>query len=156
VTDPTLTISIDRSGMPGALEPLVFSGAVDATPLGIYDYQEPARQMRVTYAPDSADIHGSEATGAALQQAVLGWDWAADHATSETDVQAAYDEVAAAISQFSYLVTTQVSGAPARVWSADPGSLIPSPRDYSDLSDPTTHVYSVSLPVFPIPGSVGP
>jgi len=156
MTDPTRTISIDRSGMPGALGPLLFSAADDSTELGIYDFQEPGLQMRVFYAPDSIDIHGSEATGASYQQAVLGWDWAADQAASETEVQAAYDEVAAAIAQMSFLVTTQTNGAPARVWAADPGSILPSPRDYAELADPRMAVYAVTLPVYPIPGSVGP
>jgi hypothetical protein len=150
VVDPTLTISIDRSGMTGSLGPLEFSGKLDGTSLGIVNYQAPARQSRTAYAPDSINIHGSEAIGAAWQQAILSFEWVCDTASSETDVQAAYDEVVAALEQFSYPVTTQVSGAPAQSWAADMGSCAPSGRTYADLAN-TNPVYAVTIPVYPIP-----
>lgn len=152
--DAPLTISIDRSGMDGAPAPLVFSATLDGTALGIFEFQRPGLQMAVTYAPDSASRHGSVKRAAKYQQAILGWDWAADLAADETTVQAAYAEVAAAIAQFAYTVTTQVSDAPAEVWSADPGTLVPSSRSYLDLANPDQAMFSVSIPVYPIPGSV--
>lgn len=150
MTDPTLTISIDRAGL--SLAPLVFSGALDGTTLGIVGYQPPALQSRITYAPDSMDVHGSEAIAAAWQQAVLGFDWVRDDDATETQVQASYGEVAAAVGQFSYLVTTQVSGAPAQVWRADMGSVSPSARTYMDLVNHNP-VFAVTIPVYPIPGA---
>lgn len=152
MTDPTLTITIDRSSLPGSLDPLEFSGNLDDAGLGILDYQPPARQARVAYAPDSVNTHGSEATGASWQQAILGFDWVCDTAADETALQAAYEEVVAALGQFSYEVTTQVSGAPAQTWSADMGSCAPSQRDYENLAN-LNPVYAVSIPVYPIPGS---
>jgi len=150
MTDPTLTISIDRTGL--SLGALAFSGALDGTTLGIVGYQPPALQSRVTYAPDSINIHGSEAIAASWQQAILGFDWVRDGDSTETEVQASYAEVAAAIAQFSYVVTTQVSGAPAQLWRADPGSIVPAARTYSDLTY-RNPVYAVTLPVYPIPGT---
>jgi hypothetical protein len=147
VTDPTLTISIDRTSL--SLSPLAFSGANDGTTLGVVSYQPPALQWRVTYMPDSIDSHGSEAVGAAYQQALLSFDWVRDGGATETQVKASFDEVVAALGQFSYTVTTQVSGAPAQVWAADPGALAPSPRTYADLAN-RTPVFTVTIPVYPI------
>lgn len=153
MTSPTLTITIDRSSMAGALEPLVFSGALDSNELGVVSYQPPALQRRVAYAPDSGDVDGSEAVSSSWQQSLLSFDWVRDAAASETQVQASYDEVAAALAQFSFTVTTKVSDAPSRVWSADSGSLVPSPRTYEDMAN-LNPVYAVTIPVQPIPGSV--
>jgi hypothetical protein len=150
MTDPTLTISLSRSVAAGGPTALAFSGALDATALGIVRYQPPARQSRVTYAPDSVNVHGSEAIGAAWQQAILGFDWMLDGATTEAAVQAAYAAVVAAIGQFSYTVTTQVSGATAQVWAADMGSATPPARSYVDLAHPNAWVCAVTIPVYPI------
>jgi hypothetical protein len=151
MTDPTLTISIGRTSL--SLSPLLFSGSLDGTELGVVNFQPPARLSRVTYAPDSIDVHGSEAIGASWQQAILGWDWVLDGAANETALQAKYDEVVAAVGQFSYAVTTQANGAPAQVWAADMGSVTPPARTYVDLAHPNALVVSVSIPVYPIPGS---
>lgn len=152
MTDPTLTISIDRSSLPGSLAPLVFSAALDATPLGIVGYQPPADVPRYAYAPSSADVDGAELVAVAWEHTNLGFDWVADEAASEADVQTAYLEVRAALEQFSFPVTTQVDGAPAQVWTADRGGMNPSPRTYEDLLNHNP-VYSVTIPVQPIPGS---
>jgi hypothetical protein len=149
MTEVPLTVSIDRTSL--SLSPLVFSATADANPLGLAAYTPPARQARVIYAPDSINIHGSEALGMSWQQALLNFDWFRE-STTEAQLQAAYAEVVAAVEQFSYLVTTQVSDAPAEVWRADPGSVTPSQRDYADLAN-LSPVYSVSIPVYPIPGS---
>lgn len=146
MTDPTLTISIDRTSL--SLSPLVFSASLGTT-LGILDYQPPAKQWRRGYAPDSADVHGSELLSAAYQQAILGFDWVRDGDSTETQVQASRVEVEAALAQFSYTVTTQVSGAPAEVWAADPGAQVPSARTYSNLRH-RNPVFDVTIPVYPI------
>lgn len=147
MTDPTLTISIDRTSL--ALSALVLSATVDANPLGIVAYQPPAMQGRLAYMPDSVDVDGSEALGASWQQALLGFSWVRDNGSTETQVQASYAEVLAAIGQFEFTVTTQVSGAPAQVWSANRGSMFPAPRTYSDLTY-RNPVYAVTIPVYPI------
>lgn len=150
--DPTLTVSIDRTSL--GKDPLVFSAALaDGTALGLVGYQAPANIARVTYAPDSDHVHGSEATGAAWGQAMMGVDWMCDDAADETALQAAYADVVEAVGQFSYPVTTQVSGAPAQVWAADMGSVTPPERTYVDLANPDALVVAVTMPVYPIAGS---
>lgn len=150
--DPTLTITVSRLLLPGPPAALVFSGKKGDVPLVITGYVPPSREARVTYAPDSVDVHGSVPIAAAWQQSIIGWDWAADGLTSESDVQAAYDEVAAALGQFTYTVTTQVSGAPAQAWKADMGSITPVPRTFANLANLNPE-YAVTIPVYPIAGS---
>ena len=149
---PTLTVAISRASLPGGLSPLLFTGSRDGAQLKIVGYQAPARVARITYAPDSVDVDGAEAIAAAWDQTNLGIDWAIHDAASETVLQTAYAEVAAAIGQFSYTVTTQVSGAPAEVWAADRGTLVPSARTYENLANIST-VFALTIPVRPIPGS---
>ena len=150
MTAPTLTVTIDRTSL--SLPPLVLSGTRDSNALAIVSYQAPSTLARVGYMPDSADTHGSEAISFAYQQAILGFDWVRDGGSTETQVQASRNEVAAALAQFSYSVTTQISGAPAEAWTADPGSQVPSARTYADLMN-RNPVYAVTIPVYPIPGA---
>lgn len=147
MVDPTLTITVSRTSL--ALSPLIFSGTLDVNALGIVGYQPPALQHRRTYMPDSASVVGSELLESAYQQSILGWDWVRDGATTETQLQASRVEVAAALAQFSYTITTQVTGAPAEVWSAEPGDLVPSARDYTNLAH-LSQVFAVTVPVYPI------
>lgn len=152
MADIPVTITLDRSGLPGGLDPLVISGTFDGNALGLLSYQPPALVPRYGYAPDPADVDGSELISVAWEQTAIGFDWCREGST-ETELQAAYAEVAAAIGQFSFPVTTQVSDAPAQVWTADRGTMNPSTREYSDLVDPGTVVYAVAIPVHPIAGS---
>lgn len=144
--DPTLTITVSRTAL--SLPDLVFSGRLGTT-LGVVNYQPAALLWRRDYMPDSADAHGSELVAASYQQAILGWDWVREDGSTETQVQASRKEVEAALAQFSYTITTQVSDAPAEVWSADPGDQTPSARTYEDLAN-SNPVYAVSVPVYPI------
>ena len=148
MTDPTLTISIARTSL--SLPPLLFSATHDGTALGVVEYQPPAMQARIEYAPDVPSVHGSAATSWAWQESILGWSGVLDDAAGEAAVQASYTEVLAAITQWSYAVTTQVNGAPAQVWSCRPGSQIPDARTYADLAN-SNPVYAVTIPVYPIP-----
>lgn len=148
--NPTLTITIDRASL--SLPPLEFSGRLDGTSLGIVEYQAPARIARIDYAPDVAGVHGSEAQAWAWEQAILGWSFVRVAATTEADLQASYGEVVAALGRRSYTITTQISGAPAQGWAADPGSVTPAARDLASLRYLGT-VYAVTVPVYPIPGS---
>lgn len=151
--DPTLTISVSRLLLPGGLDPLEFSATLDdPTAYGITDFQPPSMLARNGYAPTNRFRDGAELTSTAWNKANLGWDWCPDGATSETEVQAAYEEVLAAIGQITFTVTTQISGAPARVWAADRGSMTSQPRTYLDLAN-LCPVYPVSIPVHPIPGA---
>jgi len=152
MTEPTTLITISRTAL--SLSDLVLSGTLaDANGFGIVRYFPPGRQSRVLYAPDSADVHGSEAVAWSLQQAMLGFDWMPVGAASETAVQTARNAMEAAISQFSFQVTTQVSGAPAEAWKADPGSMTlggSDGRTYVDMKY-RVPVYAVTIPVYPIP-----
>lgn len=145
----SLTITIDRTSL--SLSPLVLSGVDDANVLGITRYVPPALQQRRTYMPDSAGVKGSELVEKAYQQAILAFDFVTA-TTSESTAQSKYAEVAAAVDQFSFTVTTQVSGAPAQVWSADAGDIqlaAADGRTYLDLVGANPE-YAVSLPVYPI------
>lgn len=153
MTDPTQTISIGRASLPGSLLPLEFSAVLDDVALGIVNYQAPARIAVVSYAPPSRDVHGSESDGASYAQSLLSYDWMCDTAADETALQAAYEEVCAAVGQFKYPVTTQISGAPAQVWTADMGSVTPPQRTFVDLEHPDALVVAIAIPVYPIPGS---
>ena len=149
--DPTLTISIDRTSL--SLTPLLFSGSLDGTTLGITDYAPPAEVARITYMPDSAHIHGSEPIGAALQQGVLEFAWMRVGATTETQIASALTEVRAAIRRLEFTVTTQVNGAAAEAWRGVYGSmeLAGTRRDPVSLKH-LVPVYAVSIPVYPIAG----
>lgn len=152
MTAPSLTITISRTTAAGGPTDLVLSGDDETKPLAVVNFQPAGLQSRLTYMPDSVDVDGSVPIAAAWQQAMLSFDFLRDAAASETVVQAAYLEVAAALAQFSFTVTTQVSGAPAQVWAANRGSIVPPARDFENLTylDP---VYAVTIPVYPIAGS---
>ena len=149
MTAPTLTITIAQTG-----DDLVLSGTPGVGSLGITRYAPPALQTRLSYMPDSPSVHGSEATGASWQQALLSFDWVPDTATDEGDVAASYADVVAAISQFEFEVTTQVSDAAAEVWVANWGSIVLAggSRDYTSLVNKNP-VYTVTIPVYPIAGA---
>lgn len=148
MTAPQLTITISQTG-----DDLVLSGTPGEGAYGITSYSPPALQARLVYAPDSAYTHGSEATGSAWQQAVLSFSWVPDTAADEGDVAATYAAVVAAIGQFSFTVTTQISDAAAELWSGRHGSiaLASGSRGYTDLAHHNP-VYNVTIPVYPIPG----
>lgn len=152
MTTPTLTITISRTSLPGSLSPLVLSGSVDSNALGIVNYQPPARLSRITYAPDPVDIDGSEDIAVAWQDSLLNFDWMPDQASTWTVVQTSYADIVAALGQFSYTVTTQVSSAPAEVWTAKRGSITPPGLDFVNMAY-RRPVYAVTIPVRPIPGS---
>lgn len=151
--DPTLTITIDRAAL--SLSPLVFSGSLDGTALGVVEYAPPAEQVRVLYMPDSDHVHGSEPLGGSLQQSVLPFSWMRVGAAEESEIQAAFAEVGAAIRQaVEYTVTTQVSGAPAQAWRATFGSQqLDATRRSRFSMKALVPVYAVSIPVYPIPGA---
>lgn len=154
ILNPTLAISLDRSSMAGSPTPLLFSAAMDATPLGIVSYQPPAHLNNVTYAPPSMNVAGSEAIGVSLQQAALNFDWMMDGATTESEIATAYADVIAALNQFGFPLTVTISDAPGQVWACDSGSASPPARTYVDLANPNAWVCAVTIPVYPIPSTV--
>jgi hypothetical protein len=147
----TLLLTISRTEL--SLSPLVLSGSIDANPLGVRDFVEPARQARVKYAPDSAYQHGSVPLASSWQQSVLGWDVFTDQAATEAASRTLLDSLWAALGQFSFTVTDVVDGAPARIWTCATGSMVPiGPRTLMDLEHHHP-VWAVTIPCHPIPGA---
>lgn len=101
-------ISIDRSLLPGDLDPLVFT-ADPTDSLYVATYRPPVFDFRKRHAPDSDDVGG-----AVLQTAVL--DISAipltiyARGTSWDDVEDAMAEANEALSQFIYALTLEVGG----------------------------------------------
>lgn len=149
MTGPTLTIAISRGSL--SLPDLVMSASEDGSTLGIVGYQEPAMQARVEYAT-SRNLHGSVPLRATWQQSILGIDLAPDAAT-EAELRAVLRELRDAVGQFTYTATVTINGAAPDVWICDMGSVtLPAGRELPDLigHDP---LISVTIPVYPIPGS---
>lgn len=152
MTDVPVLITISRAVEAGGPDPLVLSGTIDSNALGVTQFARPGLNARITYAPDSRYFDGSQDTAVAWDQSVLAFSWVADQAEDETEGQASYWEVAAALAQRRFDVTTQVEEAPGEVWRAKRGSIIPDARSYSDLVNHNP-AYAVTIPVHPIPGS---
>lgn len=145
----TFTITMTRTEL--SLADLVLSGADDANPVGVTNYQEPARIARIRYAPSSDLIEGDVALSGTYHQTDLGFDVVTDLAASEAASRTLLAEVRAAIGQFSFTTTVVVDGAPSEAWACDMGSMSPEgPRSFADLEnhDP---VWSVAIPVHPTP-----
>ena len=145
----TLTISIDRTSLPGSLAPLVFSATEnDGNALGIESFTEPGKQARIAYMPDSQDVHGSEPVAWAWQQGLLSWETFAD-ADTEAESRSLLADVVAAVSQFSYTVTVTRNGV-ADTWSANPGSVVPAGDLTLEELESHNPTYVVTIPVYPI------
>lgn len=147
----TFLFTIDRASI--SLSPLVLTGRVDANPLGIINYAEPARQARIRYAPSSDDVEGDVALSSVWQQTFHQFDLVTHKATTEAISRASLAEFRAAIGQFRYTVTVVVDGAPAEAWTCDMGSIGPIDRTLVNI---THHhpVASVQIPCRPTP-SIG-
>lgn len=149
-TSPTLTISIDRTGMAGSPGPLVLTGAkATTTTLGVTEYAEPAVQARVQYAPTSVWTHGETALGWSYQQSLLAFS-VVPVGADEDDGRAAITELRAALSRLSFTVTVTVDGAPAETWTCDAGTVEPAgSRTLADLRY-NTPTWNVSVPAYPV------
>lgn len=149
---PSLTISINRSGMAGAPAPLVFSGLLDSNQLGITEYEEPAMLPIVSYATPHDGRHGDpDPLSWRYAQTFLAWKFVTDLATTEQASRNLIADVRAAIAQaLEFSVTVTVSGATAEVWTCNPGSLTPAgARARIDMTDPRPE-WAVSLPAYPV------
>lgn len=144
----SLTITIDRSSL--GLPPLVLLGHGNEPGLAVSDYTEPAMQARVTYAPDSAYVHGSVATSAVWQQALMSFVVFPDQSVNETQARAWMAELAVALMRLAYQVRVEVNGAPAETWRCDAGALVPAgARTRPDLEDSNPQ-WAVTIPCYPI------
>lgn len=149
MTAPTLTISIDRTSL--TLDPLVLTGHIDEDRvLSVSDYQEPAMQPRIQYAPSSDDVSGEMPLGWVWQDSILGFNVFSDASSTEADMRSKVAELVAAIARLSYETTVTVNDAPPEVWTCRPGSV--APVGGRSLVDMRLHnpVWSVAIPVYPI------
>lgn len=141
-----LTIAIGRSGL--SLADLVLSGTTDAETWGILPgFTLPGQIANIAYA-ESPWLHGSVATHATWQQAVLSFD-AMPNVDSGAGLDAAVAELREALAQFSYVVTVTLNSVSSE-WSCDMGSLSPSPLDFPEV-DANRPIFSVSIPCYPVP-----
>lgn len=155
---PSLTVTIDRTGMVGAPAPLVLvasrSDVTSNTVLGVSGYREPARQMRRRTAPSSDFSHGDVTLGWSWQQSILAFDVTAKPGSTETQVKAAISELEAALARLQFEVTVEVGDAPALTWTCDAGEAIPTgDRSYADLRA-VRPSWSVSIPCHTVPTEV--
>jgi hypothetical protein len=149
-TDPTLTISIDRTGMTGSPAPLVLHGNRGTGSLGITDYTEPAMQPRGRDAPTADDLDGETTTAWSWQETMLVFEVVTDVSASEADSRSLIAELRAAITRLNVPVTVTVGDAPAETWRGKLGTLTPTgPRNRWDLAkhNPT---WTVTIRCHPI------
>jgi len=144
----SLTIDCSSISQPD----VVLSDSSDTYRLALGGFGRPGITWRTTYAPDSINVHGSEAIAAVKEQTsipaeviVLGTDW--------TAVETAIDALDAALSQWSYTVT-QTAGGVTRTWSAGPASWSSSSNAVESYNvDQAFDVLTLTIPVYPIPGT---
>lgn len=141
-------MSIARSTAAGGPTPLVIADDGTTYQLAEDGLGRPARSWRVSKAPDSPDIHGSEAIGAALEESELPVRLIVK-AASTSALNTALDALELALSQFAYDVTVTIDGQ-ARVWSCGPADSQAS-LDSGQASAHLSNV-SVAFPVYPIAG----
>lgn len=144
-----LSISLDQTGL--SLPAYVLHGSADGSGWRIESFNPPALQARLTTMPDSPYVDGSEAIGAAWQQAMLAFT-VKSTAADETELQSNYLELAAALAQFSFSVETKIAAAPTQTWLANRGSIQlategRTPANVHNLNP----VYAVTIPVYPTP-----
>lgn len=132
------------------LDPLVLTGHAEPTRiLSVSDYQEPAIQARINYAPDG-DGHGSMPLSWSYQESILGFNVFYEGRTSEAEMRSRIATLTAALGRLSFETTVTVSDADPEVWTCRPGSVTPvGGRSLSDLRlfNP---VWSIAIPVYPI------
>lgn len=112
------SVTFDRTSL--SLSPLVidndpFTGNFHLPEDGT---ERPGRKIRRTYAPTSAYVAGSYLLAAVEDSGTLPLSIYV-HGTDATDLEAAIDELEAAVTQFAYTVTVTVDGV-ARSFNADP------------------------------------
>lgn len=146
---PSLSISIDRTSL--SLGALVLYGSNGGGTLAVSRFVEPGQVARIVYAPDVPGLSGSIPLASSYQQAVLSFDAFPADAATEAIAQAAIGDLRAALAQFSYQVTTIVSGS-QNVWACDTGSISlanPEGRTYADLAN-LNPTYAVTIPCKPM------
>lgn len=143
------SVSIDRSGMPGAPAPLVISDDGTVFRLTEEGVGYVVQSVRVSTMPDSADVDGSEVIGFAREATGLPLEFHVFGATSAA-VAASVAELEDALYRLDYPVTRTVDGV-AKTWSGGPCALKPS-RNSVDSAVVAAHfdTFTVTIP-FPNP-----
>lgn len=148
VAEPTLDISIDRTGMTPSTA-LTFSATPGVGKRGVANYQEPrlSVQAELLSAPD---IHGDRLRSWKWQQAILAFDVVLDDSDDEDEVTDLTDEIRTAISRMSFAVTVTKNGGTPQVWSCRVGEVnFKAPRSRNDLQD-SNPVLEVLIPCHPV------
>lgn len=144
----TATVTLDCSSIPAT--DVVLNSATSATYVLLREgLGRPGITWRLTPAPDSADVHGSEYVAAAKEQTTLPLK-VMIQAASSAALDAAIDALEDALSQFSYTATVVVDGV-TKVWSCSPAACSPtSGLIESELVDGHFDVYTITIPVYPV------
>lgn len=109
----------------------------------------PAITWRLTAAPDSADVHGSEYVAAAKEQTTLPLK-VLIQAASSAALDVAITALEDALSQFAYTATMVVDGV-TKVWACGPAAYSPtSGLVDSNMVDGHFDVYTITIPVYPV------
>lgn len=145
------TVTLDCSSIPAS--DVVLNSATSATYVLLQEgLSRPAITWRLTPAPDSADVHGTEYVAAAKEQTTLPLK-VMIQAASSAALDAAISDLEDALSQFTYTATVVVDGV-TKVWSCAPAAYSPtSGLIDSNFVDGHFDVYTITIPVYPIPGS---
>lgn len=148
MTNPTLTISVDRTSM--SLSPLVFSGTVGSGYLALSEYQEPVLTPQIRYATPSDYENDDDALSFRLGESILGWSFFTDATATEQASRDLVASVQAALLRISYTVTVTVNGATPEIWTCKPGTVTPvGKRTYGDLLDHNPE-FQVTVPCHPV------
>lgn len=149
MTQPTLTISIDRTGMVGSPAALDFSATPGDGERGIVNYVDP-RLVPQLQTLSADDIHGERLQSWKWQAAILGFDVVLDAAASEDEVTSLVDEIREAVSRMSFSVTVVKDGGTPQVWSCYVGQVnFKDARTRQNLTDHNP-VIEVLIPCHPV------
>ena len=136
--------------MTDATGDLVFSGNLDANPLGLISMNRPAWNARVGYAEAGEHVDGnlpnSASWGSWTLSAVVQLD-----GTSQADLDTKVARVVEVVGQFSYTFVQEWNGV-SKTYRAHRGSVVPT-EDVPELweLDEFSAVYTLSIPVQPHP-----
>lgn len=147
----TASVTLDCSSI--SATDIVLDSALDATYVLLLEgLGRPAITWRLAAAPDSADVHGTEYVGAAKEQTTLPLK-VMIQADTYANLDAAITALEEALSQFTYTATVEVDGV-TKVWDCAPAAWSASSGLIeSNMVDQTFDVYTITIPVYPIPGS---
>jgi hypothetical protein len=144
----SVSVSVDRSAL--SLTALVFNADGPTYRITEQGLGRPGITWRRTAAPDSVNVHGTEYVAASKEQSSLPLEVGV-YAGTTADLDAACVALEDALSQFAYDVTVTEDGV-VKVWSAGPADMASGLVDSGEVA---SHIrtYTITIPVYPIPGS---